>query len=211
MEKFVKNITAVVVLLICISLIACSKTTNSQDVEDTAKPEIIMTEEDLNRKIHLNSELATLEIKYNNVAIGNVKAKEGFGHWGEKDRSFWVEYSGTVKLGCDLSKVNVVVKNESVIVTIPEIQIIGNLDWETSSAREYITPDSKFNSNKISPDVKNQTVNRAQKDMKEKILNDEKLCSKAEENLKNIIESYVKEMSRLNGVEYKIEWEKQSD
>ena len=51
MEKFVKNITAVVVLLIFISLIACSKTTNSQDVEETAKPEIIMTEEDLNSKI----------------------------------------------------------------------------------------------------------------------------------------------------------------
>ena len=112
--------------------------------------------------------------------------------------------------GVDLSKVNVVVKNESVIITIPEIQIIGNLDWETNSAREYITPDSKLNSNEISPDVKNQTVNRAQKDMREKILNDEKLCAKAEENLKNIIESYVKEMGRLNGVEYKIDWEKQT-
>lgn len=208
MRKFLKNIALVAVLLTFVSLVACSETTNSQDVEENEKPEIVMTEEDLNRKIHLNSELATLEIKYNNVAIGNVKAKEGFGHWGEKDRSFWVEYSGTAKLGCDLSKVNVVVKNESVIITIPEIQIIGNLDWETNSAREYITPDSKLNSNEISPDVKNQTVNRAQKDMKEKILNDEKLCSKAEENLKNIIESYVKEMGRLNGVEYKIDWEK---
>ena len=67
-------------------------------------------------------ELATLECYYHNVAK-SVKTKgDGIAHIGEKERVFWIEYSGVAKVGIDMSKVKMESADEEgkYIITIPK-------------------------------------------------------------------------------------------
>ena len=57
--------------------------------------------------------LATLECYYHNVAKSVKEAGSGLWHIGEKDRTFWIEYTGTARLGIDMSKVSMKIEGET--------------------------------------------------------------------------------------------------
>ncbi len=51
-------------------------------------------------------ELATLECYYHNVAKSTKTKGTGLAHVGEKERKFWIEYTGVARIGIDMSDVN---------------------------------------------------------------------------------------------------------
>lgn len=70
-------------------------------------------------------ELSTMDCYYHNVAKYFEKdAQKGFLGIGKKDKRFWMEYSGVVRMGIDVSLVKVEVEDMQVTITIPEAMLM---------------------------------------------------------------------------------------
>lgn len=94
--------------------------------------------------------LATVECYYHNVAKSEKPAGTGIWHFGEKDRQFWIEYTGTVKLGIDMSKVQMKVNGTDVTVTIPEAEVQQvNVDDDSYNSDSYIFSEDGINKMKL--------------------------------------------------------------
>lgn len=119
-----KIILSIIMILVACSMIACS----SDLVFLKKKSEI--------SQIRNICNLSTLECYYNNVAKSTKKSKEGLLHMGEKDRIFWIEYTGIARLGIDISKVKIDLDENEVIVTMPKAEIIGEPTIESQTLGE---------------------------------------------------------------------------
>ena len=153
-------------------------------------------------------ELSTLKCVYNNVAKGTKKAGEGIKHIGEKDRKYWIEYEGYVKIGIDLSKVQMDILGENVKITLPEaeIQEIGIVD-ETFTEESIISnEDSFWNKNKITAEDQQKIVADAQEEMKNEVAGNQSILNQATERAKNLIENYIIQLGNSAGISYHIEW-----
>ena len=67
-------------------------------------------------------ELAVMDCYYHNVAKFEEEDAEGFLFW-QKDKHFWIEYSGVVTLGIDVSQVEVEVTDTQVTITMPPAEV----------------------------------------------------------------------------------------
>ena len=85
-------------------------------------------------------ELSTMDCYYHNVAKYFEKdAQKGILGIGKKDKRFWIEYSGVVRMGIDVSLVKVEVEDTQVTITIPEAKVLKcTVDSESLSQNSYI-------------------------------------------------------------------------
>ena len=80
-------------------------------------------------------ELATLKCYYNNVAEVIKKKK----HFWEKDRKLWMEYEGVATIGINLALMEVEIKKDKVIITMPQAEILDiQPNRETLKEKSYI-------------------------------------------------------------------------
>lgn len=86
MMKKILSVCAAVLMLL--PLAACRKQTPSQD------------------QVRAICELSVMDCYYHNVAKFNKEKVQGI-LWWQKDRRFWIEYDGIVKLGIDASQVQI--------------------------------------------------------------------------------------------------------
>lgn len=150
-------------------------------------------------------QLATLECYYNNVADGVKEKHSGIAGLFEKERDYWVEYRGIVKLGIDMDKVDVSISGDTVTVTIPSAQVMdSNID--TSSFRVVSSEDGFFNKNEITVEDQKEAVTKGQAEMLETANKNVSLLAVAQNRAKSLIENYINTMSEIAGKEYKIEW-----
>ncbi|MBQ7924687.1 MAG: DUF4230 domain-containing protein [Lachnospiraceae bacterium] len=154
-------------------------------------------------------ELSTLQCVYRNVAKAEKSKGEGLAHIGEKERKYWVEYSGTVKLGIDMSKVSMRIEGTDVYITIPdaEVQSMNKDDASYNEDSVISSADGFFNKNKITVEEQQQAVVDAQEKMKETVLANKDLLNKAKERAKTLIENYIKNLGQTTGVTYNVIWE----
>lgn len=120
-------------------------TVTSNLVDNMPEPELI--------QIRNICKLATIKCCYNNVAKSVKSAGTGIWHLGEKERTFWIEYSGEAEIGIDMSEVKMNVVDNEVTITMPEAQILSiTVNPESYTDDSYvISPDSKLNKNPILP------------------------------------------------------------
>lgn len=191
-----------IMLSIIIIFLSCNITACSGDISFLKKkPEISQIRDICN--------LATLECYYNNVAKSKKTSKEGLMHIGEKDRTFWIEYTGIARLGIDISKVKIDVNQNNVIVTMPKAEIIGDPTIESKSLGEesFLISKDGLNRNKITADDQTHAISLAQEDMKEKLSKNELLLLRAQNRAKALIENYINQLGEISGVSYNIAWE----
>ena len=124
MKRWIAGILACLMILVAAG---CGKT-------ETKEPEIT--------KMRAICELAVMECYYHNVA----KFKEDGGKilfFNKKDTEFWIEYSGIVKLGVDISQVKMEIREEQVTVTLPPAQVLScRVDSSTLNAEKFIVAQS---------------------------------------------------------------------
>ena len=108
MKKF---ICIIISILIVLCLIGFGLGFGKQDVENLEKNI---------SKIELSGDLVTLETYYHNVAEVKKEAGSGIAHWFEKDRKLWIEYTGIVKVGIDMSNVKIETNGNQITVFIPK-------------------------------------------------------------------------------------------
>lgn len=184
-----------VILIVMISslLVGCS---NKMD----KKPDLM--------EIKTICELATLETYYHNVATFEKKAGDGLTHLFEKDRKMWIEYTGIVKIGIDMSKVDIEVNGNDVKVTLPKAKVLGiDIDKDKLDKDSYIySEDSFINKNEITAEEETEAINVAQKEMREQAENNEQLLTTARERAKELILNYINELGDLSGINYNTTW-----
>ncbi len=115
--------------------------------------------------------LATLECYYHNVAKSEKTAGSGVSHIGEKDRKFWIEYTGIAKIGIDMSNVDIKIEGEKITIFMPNAKLL-RIDIYANDLSEstYVTSDDAwFNKNKITAEDQTSAINNAQAEMAESV------------------------------------------
>lgn len=147
-------------------------------------------------------ELAVMDCYYHNVA---KYFEEGVGIWPfVKDKHFWLEYSGVVRVGVDVSQLSVAVDDTFVTVTIPEAKILGvSVDENTLLADAFVIDPA---SAKITVDDTQKAVAEAQLNMKNAAAADSALLSSARQRVQLLLEQYITNIGNLVGKQYTIKW-----
>lgn len=187
----------VLICFMCMTvLLMCSC---SVEKEVTNEPELT--------QIRSICKLATLECYYHNVAKSVKTVGEGIAHWGEKERKFWIEYTGVAQVGVDFAKVTMKMDGTNVIISIPNAELM-NISVEESTLNEesYISSADGLNSNKITAEDQTAAIENAQKEMEESVKNNFALLLSAQSRAKDLIKNYIDRLGEVSGVEYKITW-----
>ncbi|MBR4879771.1 MAG: DUF4230 domain-containing protein [Clostridia bacterium] len=150
-------------------------------------------------------QLATLECHYNNVATGIKEKHAGLAGLFEKERDYWVEYNGIVKLGIDMDKVDISISGNTVTVVIPSAQVMGS-DIDTSSFRVVSSEDGFLNKNEITVEDQQKTVAEGQQEMIKTANENDSLLAVAQNRAKTLIKNYIDTMGEIAGKEYTIKW-----
>lgn len=153
-------------------------------------------------------ELATLECYYHNVAKSTKTKGTGITAIGEKDREFWTEYTGVVKIGIDMSEVAMEVKDTEVKITLPAAKLLeSHVDESTYNAESCIFSEDGFiNKNKITAEDQRAAITNAQLEMENQVINDKSLLLNAQNRAQTLIENYINQLGEMVGVEYTITW-----
>ena len=181
-----------IICMLAVSVCSCSKDPASVQAPDISRLRAIC-------------ELATLECYYHNVAISTKEKGSGLPHIGEKEREYWIEYSGVAKLGVNISKVNMEMEGRQIIITIPKAELLGLSDY-SFSADSYISEDDGLNKNPITSENQTEAVKAAQEDIRQKFAQDDAMLIRAQEREKNLIENYINQLEKISEVNYEIKW-----
>lgn len=149
--------------------------------------------------------LATLECYYHNVAKSTKEPGSGLLHLGEKERIFWIEYSGSVTFGIDISKVTMEIDGEQINITIPGAKLLGMSDYKFTED-SYISSDDGLNKNPITAENQTEAIAAANEQIRQLFANDEALLMRAQNRAKRLIENYIDHLGELSGTAYQINW-----
>ncbi|MCM1498324.1 MAG: DUF4230 domain-containing protein [Clostridium sp.] len=205
-----KIVLFIMMCTLLISMCACAYQDENQPVNTEEPENVLETAEnpavcpDISQ-IRSICNLATLECYYHNVAKSVKEKGEGLSHIGEKERVFWIEYSGVAKFGVDISKVNMETDGERVVITIPKAQLLG-LSKYSFTEDSYISSDDGINKNPITAENQTEAIAAAEEDIKQLFANDDALLMRAQDNAKKLIENYIKQLGQISEVDYQIEW-----
>jgi hypothetical protein len=175
------------------------------DTESEKEKTIEIVEPDLSQ-IRSICKLATVECYYHNVAKSEKKAGSGLSHLGENSRKFWIEYTGTAKLGVDMSRGSIDVDDTVVTVYMPEAEII-NIKVDSDSIQNPIMDKDGWNKNPIDSEDVTGAMETAQTQIKEYIEKDSGLLISAEERAEKLIENYIDQLGEACGVEFTVKFE----
>lgn len=150
-------------------------------------------------------ELSVMDCYYHNVAkYFEEDAQKGFLGIGKKDKHFWIEYSGIVRMGIDASQVNVEMENTQVTITLPEAKVLKcTLDSESLSQDSYIVDKD---SAKVEAADEVLAFSEAQRQLEETAAQDKTLLANAQQRAKSLLTEYVKNIGEAVGKEYTIKW-----
>lgn len=151
------------------------------------------------------ADLYTLEVYYNNVAKSVKEAGSGLLHLGERDRKFWIEYTGSIKLGVDLKESDISVEGNTITIDLPEAAIMGQPQIISYDRDSYtIEKDGRINANILSAEDMDVAVADAQAKMLETVTKDTGLHERAKERAKVLINEYIESIAENFAVEYEV-------
>ena len=148
-------------------------------------------------------ELAVMDCYYHNVAKYELKDAEGF-LWWTKDKNFWIEYSGVVTLGVDVSRVTVEVDGTKVTISIPAAEVLScTVDSSSLTEDSYIVAKD---SAAIEAEDEIAAFSVAQADLEATASQDTALLASAQQQAQQLLEGYITNIGKATGKSYSIEW-----
>lgn len=148
-------------------------------------------------------ELAVMDCYYHNVAKYELKDAEGF-LWWTKDKNFWIEYSGVVTIGIDVSRVTVEVDGTKVTISIPAAEVLScTVDSSSLTEDSYIVAQD---SAAIEAEDEIEAFSVAQADLEATASQDTALLASAQQQAQQLLEDYITNIGKATGKSYSIEW-----
>lgn len=189
MKKLMCILISAVLML---SLAACSNT----------EPDPVDLEPDTSQMKAI-CELAVMDCYYHNVAKYELKDAEGF-LWWTKDKNFWIEYSGVVTIGIDVSRVTVEVDGTKVTISIPAAEVLRyTVDSNSLTEDSYIVAKD---SAAIEAEDEIEAFSVAQADLEATASQDTALLASAQQQAQQLLEDYITNIGKATGKSYSIEW-----
>lgn len=205
-------------LLMLISLWGCKgavsdeSPTDKTDAGEAAEMEEVEDEATVPQidKVKMICELATLECRYHNVAKSVKEAGTGLSHFGEKERIFWIEYTGIAEISFKIEDLKMRQDGTNITITLPEPQVTCKIDSDSWTQDSYVISDDQWiQKNPITANDQVQAVNDAQIAMEENIRNNSSLLNTAKLQAKDLIENYIAQIGEATGVTYTVSWEEE--
>ena len=186
-----KIVSMVLAAVMCMTCISCGQ------------KEQKMVEEPKVSQVKAICELAVMDCYYHNVAKYFEEDASGIWLW-KKDKKFWIEYSGVVRIGIDASQVQMEVKDKQVEITMPKARVMNcTVDAATLNTDSFIVASD---SAKVEAEDQTKAFREAQKNMEEEASGDSALLAAAQQRAQNLLEKYVKNVGSVTGTEYTIIW-----
>jgi len=186
-----KRLIIIIFAIAMVFVAACG----AEEIPKNIKPEI--------SQMKAICELAVMECYYHDVAKFTEKEVSG-ALWWKKDKHFWVEYEGIVKLGIDASLLNIVVNDTTVSITLPEAQVLSCVvNSKTLTKESYIVDKD---SAKIEAEDEVFALNEAKTQMQQTAENDSRLLMSAKERVQTLLTEYINNIGNLLGIQYEIVW-----
>lgn len=152
-------------------------------------------------------ELATLECRYHNVAKSRKEAGSGLSHFGEKDRIFWIEYTGIAEISFKAEELEMEQNGTTITITLPEPRISCKVDSDSWTKDSYVISDDQWiQKNPITADDQTQAIHDAQVAMENNIINNSSLLDTAKQQARKLIENYINQIGEATGVNYTVNW-----
>ena len=148
-------------------------------------------------------ELAVMDCYYHNEAKFKEENAEGF-LWWQKDKHFWIEYSGVVTVGIDASLVSIDVNEEEISVTIPKAKVLTCIVDSASLSKDSFIVEK--NSAQITAEDEVAAFAAAQDKLKESASKDTTLLASAEQRAQSLLEDYITNIGNAVGKKYTIQW-----
>lgn len=147
-------------------------------------------------------QLAVLEYQYNNVAIYEKKIPVFL--FPDKKIHFWIQYTGIVKVGIDVSDVHFQVEKNIVEITLPPMEVLScKVDESSFTPDSYIYhPDSK----EADVDDQRTAISQANSDMLYQVTNDNASMKLARTRVELLLTNYIQSIGEATGVNYEIRW-----
>ncbi len=149
-------------------------------------------------------EFSVMECFYHNVAKYSQEDASGFLFW-VKDKEFWVEYSGIIKIGINGDLVSFDISDNNVVtITTPRSEVLDiSIDLSTFNEDSFFVAK---NSAHVSADDETAAISDAQRMMELTASSDITLLSQADERVQILLEDYIKSIGDLTGIEYTVEF-----
>lgn len=181
---------AVLCLVVCMLFSACGKK------EEAPKEDLSLTQ------MKSICELATLKCYYHNVA---KITKEKDVLWWDTTAELWIEYSGIVKLGVDITNLDMQVDGNQVTITMPKAKVLScQVDQTSLDKDSYYTNREGLGAEKINADDQTEAIKTAQENMLENVQSDESLLQQAQNRAQDLLEQYVKNVGDAMGKTYEV-------
>ena len=189
MKKFIA------LLLTAFLIISCTACGESSENKKIAEPKV--------SQMKSICELAVMDCYYHNVAKYNEKNASGWWLW-TQDKEFWIEYSGIVTLGVEVSLVSMEIDGDNITITIPPATVQNcEVDESTLTKDSYIVAQ---NSAEVTAEDEVMAFGEAQKKLEETAAADKTLLAEAQQRTQILLEDYIKNIGNTVGKEYTINW-----
>lgn len=186
-----KILSIVLMAVMCFMCMSCEK----KEVNNVDEPKV--------SQMKAICELSVMDCYYHNVAKYFEEDASGALLW-KKNKKFWIEYSGIVRVGIDASQVQIQVKDNNVEITMPKAKVLNcKVDPDSLSSDSFIVASD---SAKVEADDQKKAFEEAQKNMEEEASSDSALLAMAQQRAQNLLEEYVKNVGNVVGKEYTITW-----
>ncbi|MCI9092589.1 MAG: DUF4230 domain-containing protein [Coprobacillus sp.] len=161
-----------------------------------------MTSDLLSQQIQNISELAVVEYNYTNM--GKFENQATFYGWKVPftTKSFIISYDGKIKVGIDMSLVEVKIKGKNISVSVPKAKILSH---EIDEKSIEIFDETKNIFNQISITDYNQ-IAIDQKDKMETSVKEKGIIKESQEKTEKVITSFIKSSYQLSD-DYKIKFQ----
>lgn len=152
-------------------------------------------------------ELAVLECYYHNVAKSVKEPGTGVFHFGERERPFWIEYTGIAEISFQSDLIKMDQNGKEIIITLPPPDITCKVDSDSWNEDSYvISKDQWIQKNPITAEDQTEAIKSAQADMQKMVENHPSILKNARTQAKDLISNYIQQIGRMAGVEYQISW-----
>ena len=151
-------------------------------------------------------ELATIKCYYNNVLRSDKLKGTGMSHWAEDNRRFWIEYSGNVFIGIDMSEINMEIDGDIVTITIPPAKVLDIKNNFYSDDNIIQNNDNGWKKNPLKASDISNAINQANEQLIEEYNNNSQILVTAQNRAKLLIENYILQIGTATNVDYEINW-----
>lgn len=205
--KKMKWILLLFMSLQVLPLSGCGENPPADTQEEISAVEEVIEETNIPQISRVKSicELVTVECRYHNIAKSTKEAGTGVLHWGEKERTFWIEYTGIAEIGFQTKDIKMKQERTNITIRLPKPYVSCRVDSDSWTKDSYvISGDQWIQKNPITADDQTQAIQDAQIAMEENIRNNSSLLNTAELQAKELIENYITQIGEAAGITYTI-------